>query len=150
MSDMEFTISDGGDTKPAAKRRGRPPGSATGASTASKPAARAGGSAKAKANIDGALATMNSAYNAVTMGLVLLGRPLTAEMVALKTDQWQASNRQAFESSPRLASTIAGVGQASGVAMFAVTNIVAAGSIVLALREESKAIADTQPPADSE
>lgn len=150
MSDIEFTIDSADNGKPAPKRRGRPPGSATGSGTAKPTAARAGGSAKAKANVDGALATMSSAYNAVTMGLVLLGRPLTAEMVALKTDQWQASNRQAFESSPRLAASIAGVGQASGVAMFAVTNIVAAGSIVLALREESAQIAATQPPVDTE
>lgn len=148
---MEFTIGSGDDEKPAAdapKRRGRPPASANGAA---KTPARAGGSAKSKAAIDGALATMDSAYSALSMGLLMLRRPLSAELVALRSEQWQASNRQAFESSPRLAAAISGVGQASGVMMFAVTNIVAAGSIMLAVREESAAIAaQTQPPAEGD
>lgn len=138
---LEFSIESNSPDKDkpatdAPKRRGRPPGSVNGTG---KAPARAGGTAKSKAAVDGALATMESAYSALSMGMLMLGRPLTAELIALKSEQWQASNRQAFESSAKLAASISGVGQASGVAMFAVTNIVAAGSIMLAFREESAA-----------
>lgn len=131
---MEFSIGNSKDDE-------QPKRPAT-ASTAPKSSAgrkpgRPAASTRQRDNITGALSTMESAYSAMSMGALLLRKPLTAEVIARQSEQWQASNRQAFESSPKLASAIAGVGQASGVVTFAITNVVALGSILITLRQET-------------
>lgn len=137
---MEFTINKGDDSTPAEPpRRGRPPKSESGA----RPAGRPSNASRKTNQVSAALSTMESAYSALSMGALMLRRPLTAELIATQSEQWQASNRQAFEASPKLAGIVAGVGQTSGVAMFFVTNVVAAGSVVLALKQESAMLRDT-------
>lgn len=117
-----------------APRRGRPPGSGTTA-------------AKKNADVAAALSSMNGLYTAASAGLLLIGRPATAEYFASQLDQLQAANRTAFESSPKLASLIAGVGQVSGVGLFLGTNLMVAVQLVIALRAEGAMIA-TQNPAE--
>lgn len=99
-------------------------------------------SAKKEASVEDALATMNSMYKLLSMGAMMIRRPLTAAHIAGSMEEWEKGNRQAFESSPRLAAAIAGVGQTSGVVTFLVTNGVAAFGIVSALRQESAIVAE--------
>jgi len=106
---------------------GRPPGSGTTA-------------AKKNADVEAALASMNGLYTAASAGLLLVGRPATAEYFAAQLDQLQAANRTAFNSSPKLASMIAGVGQVSGVGLFLGTNLMIAVQLVIAVRQEGIAI----------
>lgn len=134
---MEFTI--GGDDNAARKpTASTAPKSAGTGKPRGRPAGTTAG-AKQRDNVANALSTMESAYSAMSMGALILNKPVTAEMIAIRSEQWQASNKQAFESSPKLASTIASVGQASGVVTFAITNIVALGSILITLRQETAA-----------
>jgi hypothetical protein len=147
MSNVEFTIG-GSDDKPTTRTTGNAPKSATGR----KPG-RPTTSSKQRDNVAAALSTMESAYSALSMGALMLRKPLTAEAIARGAEQWQASNRQAFEASPKLASVIAGVGQTSGVAMFAATNIIAMGTILITLRQENAIQAAeraAEAPADNE
>lgn len=132
MAGIEFTI--GTDDKPedAPKRRpGRPPGSST---RAGRPASTA---AQTKQTVEQALASMSALYDMAGLAALSFGKPLTATRIAEKSDEWQAANRKAFESSPRLAALVSGVGQTSGVVTFLVTNVVAATTIVGTLRYES-------------
>jgi hypothetical protein len=146
---MEFTIG-GGNSDETPKRTANAstaPKSATG-----KKPGRPSTSARQRDNVAAALSTMESAYSALSMGALIIGKPLTAELIAVQSEQWQAANRQSFESSPKLASAIAGVGQASGVATFLATNIIAVGSIIITLRKEAAAQAIDKaaatPPED--
>lgn len=138
---VSFTISDkpspGGVPKSARGGSKRGPG---------RPSAP---TAKHRADTDAALSTMNSAYNLLSMGALLLRRPHTASLIAANGEQWQAGNREAFESSPKLAAAIANVGQTSGVVTFFVTNAVALVQIVGALRSESASIAEANSSADT-
>lgn len=145
MSGIEFTL--GGDDAP-----NRKPTASTAPKSAApgkRPPGRPSTSAKQKDNVAGALSTMESAYSALSMGALLINKPITAELVARGSEQWQASNRQAFESSPKLAATIASVGQASGVATFVITNVVAFGSILLTLRKEAAAQVEANTAKDA-
>lgn len=110
----------------------RAPRSASGAKRG-----RPSANAKHKANVEAALGTMSSAYSLLSMGAVLMRRPRTASLIAANSEQWQAGNREAFESSEKLASMIANVGQTSGVVTFAITNAVALFSIFGSLKAES-------------
>lgn len=145
MSGIEFTL--GGDDTP-----NRKPSASTApksAATGKRPPGRPSTSAKQKDNVAAALSTMESAYSALSMGALLINKPVTAELIARGSEQWQASNRQAFESSPKLAATIANVGSASGVATFAITNIVAFGSILITMRREAAAQAEMNTAKDA-
>lgn len=102
---------------------GRPPGSGSAAS-------------KKASDVNAALAAMNGLYTAASAGLLLIGRPQTAEYFASQMDQLQAANRTAFESSPKLASVIAGAGQISGVGLFLGTNLMVAVQLAIAIRQE--------------
>lgn len=90
-------------------RRGRPPGSRN------KPKG---------ADTESALAVMSGFYDALNMGLMLLGSPTASMQLADARDRLQESNKASFEASPKLASTIAKIGQGSGVASFFVTNAI--------------------------
>lgn len=134
---ISFTIGDAGDDKsktPAPKSATAPK---RGAASPGRPSAS---QAKTKQDVDSALAAMKGLYEAASMGLMLFGRPQTATALAEQQDQLQAANRSAFESSPRLAATIAGVGQVSGVGMFLVTNVTMAAQVLLAFRAEGAMI----------
>lgn len=109
-----------------APRRGRPPGSTS--------------TAKKNQDVEAALASMNGLYTAASAGLLLIGRPMTAEYFSAQIDQLQAANRTAFNSSPKLASMIAGVGQISGVGLFLGTNLMIAVQLVIAVRAEGAQI----------
>lgn len=139
---ISFTIGDSNsDDKP---KSGPAPKSATtpkrGPAGAGRPTAS---QAKTKQDVESALAAMKGLYEAASLGLMLLGRPQTATALAEQEEQLQAANRSAFESSPKLAATIAGVGQVSGVGMFLVTNVTMAAQVLLAFRAEGAMIRAT-------
>ena len=140
---VAFTI--GGDAKPAqpAKTGGQP-------ESAKRAPGRPPGSTKHKQNVEQALSTMNSAYNLASMGALMARRPRTAGLIAQSAEQWQAGNREAFESSEKLAAAIANVGQTSGIVTFVSVNAYAAFQIWLAMREESADIREARAQAVSE
>jgi hypothetical protein len=137
---ISFTIGDASDDK----SKGPAPKSATPKRPASagRPSAS---QAKTKQDVESALAAMKGLYEAASLGLLLMGRPGTATLLAEQEDQLQTANRSAFESSPKLAATIAGVGQISGVGMFLVTNVTVVAQVLLAFRAEGAAIRASMP-----
>lgn len=137
-----FTI--GNDPAP---KSGGTPASAGAKKPAGRPPA---GAAKHKQNVELALSTMESVYNLTGMGMLMLRRPETAETIVNLADQWQAGNRQAFESSEKLAEAIANLGQASGTVTFISVNLYAAFSIYLAMREEGAKIRAAEWSAESQ
>lgn len=120
-----------GPTPKSAETPKRGPGRPAGSGTAA---------AKKNADVEAALASMNGLYTAASAGLLLIGRPQSAEYFSSQIDQLQAANRTAFNSSPKLASMIAGVGQVSGVGLFLGTNLMVAVQIAIAVRTEGQQI----------
>jgi len=123
---MEISVKD--DKAPGSVKRGpgRPPGS-TNAAKATKTEAE---------NLRQALATMNSAYEAVAMGLMLVQLPQTASGFADTAKTLEESNRKAFESSPRLAAMVAKVGTGGGAVAFVISHAVAVAGVMNAARAE--------------
>lgn len=136
MSDLTFTIGSSSEDEPK-RKPGRPPGSAN-----KSPGRPPSGAARDKLNVERALSSMGSLYEMTSLGMLWLGHAQTANLIASRQDEWQTANRKAFESSPKLASTIAGVGQTSGVVTFFVTNVMAAGMVAMAFRQESTILKD--------
>jgi len=131
---------DAGTEEPPKRKRGRPR-SAEGSAPRTPRVTAAD-----RKNIDAALATMQSVYTMMGMGLLAMGKPSTAAAMDIKDpsgksaiDQWQDGNRQAFTASPALAARIASAGQVSGTLIFAITNIGAAITVASAIREEGAA-----------
>jgi hypothetical protein len=117
------------DKAPGQVKRGRPPGS-TNAAKASRTESE---------NIRQALATMNSAYEALAMGLMLVKLPETAVAFSDTAKTLEESNKKAFESSPKLAAMIARVGTGGGAAAFVIAHAVAIAGVMNAARSEMAA-----------
>lgn len=96
-------------------------------------------SAKAREAVESAVHSMDQVYSIMAVASLASGRTLTATAIAEHSDEWLAGDRKAFEASPRLASAIAGVGQASGVLGFLMTNAMAVMTVVPALRADAAA-----------
>lgn len=122
------------NTGPVKRGPGRPPGSGS----------------KQVQNVNAALGTMDSLYGLMATGAQLMHRELTANVIANQIDTWQAQNKKAFESSPKLAQTIANIGQTSGFVTFLTTNVVAFGMVALALREENELIRNMKEADNAE
>lgn len=92
--------------------------------------------AASKETVDAALIVMQSAYAVLGLGLMTIAGPRTAELFADATDDLQTSNKQAFESSPKLAAMIAQAGAVSGVGIFVGAHVMALAPVVLSFRQE--------------
>ena len=108
----------------APKRKpGRPPGSSSAAP-------------KSSSEVDQALATLDTAYQFLVLGLTMVGAPNAASDLAEKIAFVQEQTRGYLTADRKLAQRIAGIGSASGRAGFVVTNFMAlAPVVVLASRE---------------
>jgi len=131
----KFTIND---TKTAP--RGRPPGSRnkTTPPTSQK-------SATPTADVRQALATLESAYKMVALGLVMTGMHETATEWANRTEALKETNADALASAPKLAKMIAGAGTTGGTAAFIFAHVMALGSVVAVGRAELMAKAVDKP-----
>lgn len=96
-------------------------------------------SAKAREAVESAVHSMDQVYSILAVASLASGRTLTATAIAEHSEEWLAGDRKAFEASPKLAAAIAGVGQASGVLGFVMTNAMAVMTIVPALRADAAA-----------
>lgn len=99
---------------------------------------------KHKANVEAALAVMEGVYSLGQMGVLVSGHRKTAMQMAEGLDEVQRQNRQAFESSERLAQTIANLGNVSAIGMFVTANLMYLAPVVLSLREERKEAKDAK------
>lgn len=128
------------------KRRGRPPGSSSTGGTRRVSAAD-------KRNVETALSTMGTLYSSVSAAMLLLNKPNTAEMLSQRIEQTQAANRQAFEASPALASTISKLGQVSSISLFIGSNVAMAAAVFMTYRLEvsyQRAMAEQQQRPQAE
>lgn len=110
----------------APKKRGRPKGS------------RNTGRRKST-DVTLALGTMSTLYGVMVTGAMLTGHPATAMQISNGIDSVQEANKQAFESSPKLAHTIAALGETSGVAIFITANAMMLVPAIASLRAENRA-----------
>ncbi len=94
-------------------------------------------SAKSKADVETAVATMGSLYSAASAALLMTGRRGTAEQFSIRIEQTQKANREAFESSPSLASAVAKLGQVSSIGLFIGANISLLATTMLMFRMET-------------
>lgn len=104
------------------KKRGRPAGTSS--------------AAKSSNEVEQALATLETAYQFVVLGLTMVGAPLAASDLAEKIDFIQEQNKGFLTADRKLAQRIASVGSASGRAGFVVTNFIALAPVVLTAAKE--------------
>lgn len=104
------------------KKRGRPAGT--------------GNTSKASTEVDQALATLETAYQFVVLGLTMVGAPQAGADLAEKIDFLQEQNKGFLTADRKLAQRIAGIGSASGRAGFIVTNVIAIAPVVMVATKE--------------
>jgi len=107
------------------KKRGRPAGTSA--------------AAKSNTEVDQALATLETGYQFVVLGLTMVGAPQAAADLAEKIDFIQEQNKGFLTADRKLAQRIANVGSASGRAGFVVTNFIAIAPVVLTAAKEIQA-----------
>jgi hypothetical protein len=107
------------------KKRGRPAGTTN--------------TSKASTEVEQALATLETGYQFVVLGLTMVGAPQAAADLAEKIDFIQEQNKGFLTADRKLAQRIANVGSASGRAGFVVTNFIALAPVVLTATKEIQA-----------
>lgn len=137
---INFTIDT--DTAPksaAPKKRGRPPGSTNAAKTATATAA----------DVRQAMATLESAYDFTTVALTMFGFTSTAVAWVESANRLKATNEDALKAAPKLAASIARMGQVGGTTAFMVSHIMAVGGLIRGVQSEilqRRAEADAERP----
>jgi hypothetical protein len=127
------------DSSPAAdqpKKRGRPAGSTKGNSSIPK----------GSSEVEAALATLETAYQFLCLGLTMVGAPQAASDLAEKIEFVQEQNRGYLTADRKLAQQISKVGSASGRAGFMITNFMALAPVVLVAAKEISAKRETLTP----
>lgn len=104
------------------KKRGRPAGTGT--------------TSKASTEVDQALATLETAYQFVVLGLTMVGAPQAGADLAEKIEFLQEQNKGFLTADRKLAQRIAGIGSASGRAGFIVTNAIAIAPVIMVAAKE--------------
>lgn len=124
---ISFTIDT--DTAPksaAPKKRGRPAGSTNAAKSASATAS----------DVRQAMATLESLYDFTTVGLTMFGFTTTAEQWVAQSAHLKATNEDALKAAPKLAASIARMGQVGGTTAFMVAHVMAVGNLVRSVQAE--------------
>jgi hypothetical protein len=104
------------------KKRGRPAGTST--------------ASKSSTEVDQALATLETAYQFVVLGLTMVGAPNAGSDLAEKIEFLQEQNKGFLTADRKLAQRIANVGSASGRAGFMITNLIALAPVVMTAAKE--------------
>ena len=104
------------------KKRGRPAGT--------------GNATKSSSEVDQALATLETAYQFIVLGLTMVGAPQAGADLAEKIDFLQEQNKGFLTADRKLAQRIAGIGSASGRAGFVVTNAIAIAPVIMLASKE--------------
>ena len=118
---------------PTGKKRGRPAGTTN--------------TVKASGDVEQAMATLDTAYQFLTLGLTMIGAPIAAGDLAEKIAYVQEQNRGYLNADRKLAATIAKVGSASGRAGFIVTNVMALAPVAIQAAKELQARKPAPKPA---
>lgn len=121
------------DTPPAFTLEGtakRGPGRPKGATTKTAPTATA-----VNADVRQALATLESMYKVVGLGLMMVG-PATAVEWMEQTEKLKETNEDALKAAPKLAKWIANTGTAGGAATFLLAHGMAFASVAGVARGE--------------
>lgn len=104
------------------KKRGRPAGTSN--------------QNKSSSEVEQALATLETAYGFICLGLTMVGAPNAGAELANKVEFLQEQNRGYLTADRKLAQQISKVGSASGRAGFVITNLVGFAPVVMiALKE---------------
>jgi hypothetical protein len=104
------------------KKRGRPAGTNQ--------------ASKSSTEVDQALATLETGYQFMVLGLTMVGAPTAASDLAEKIEFLQEQNKGFLTADRKLAQRIANVGSASGRAGFLVTNLIALAPVVMTAAKE--------------
>ena len=115
------------------KKRGRPAGTTT--------------AAKSSGDVEAAMATLDTAYQFLTLGLTMIGAPIAAGELAEKISYVQEQNRGYLNADRKLAATIAKVGSASGRAGFIITNVMALAPVAIQAAKELQSRRPAPKPA---
>jgi len=126
---LNFSIED--DKAPASaapKKRGpgRPKGSTNAAKNASATAA----------DVRQAMATLESLYDFTAAGLVMFGFNDSAASWVESAARLKATNEDALKAAPKLAATIARMGQTGGTATFIIAHVMAVSSLLRSVQGE--------------
>lgn len=115
--------------EPETKRApGRPKGSPNKTRTAP--------TATSAADIRQALATMDTLYHAIGMGLLMSGLHKSLDLWSAQTVKLQEQNESALKSAPKLAKFISNAGQTGGAATFLAAHAMAGFTLVSYIRAE--------------
>lgn len=125
MSDTapKFTVAD--SATPPRRGPGRPPGSKN-KTTASV----------SKADVDKAMAVLESGYNLITTGLVIAGLTDSATAWIDSAESLNKSNRDALTASPKITKAIISSGDAGGSLTFFITHGMALAGLARAVTTE--------------
>lgn len=119
------------------KKRGRPAGTSN--------------QNKSSTEVEQALATLETAYQFICLGLTMVGAPNAGAELASKVEFLQEQNRGYLTADRKLAQQISKVGSASGRAGFVITNLVGFAPVVmLALKEVQDRRATYKDEAETE
>lgn len=109
---------------------------------------RPSNASKQRETVEHALGAMAGAYSLVAQFALLTGRENLREHVVGSVEQLQASNRVAFEASPRLAAVVAGAGTGTGVLGFFVSNVVFVAGCLVSMRRDAAAKVSARESTD--
>ena len=134
-AEKDLPQTEAGETK---AKRGRPVGSTA--------------NAKSNQDVDAALATLETAYQFVALGLTMIGAPMAATELAGKIETVQAQNKGFLLADRKLAQTIAKIGQGTGRAGFITVNAMALVPVITMASSEimSKRRAAKPDPVEPE
>ncbi|QWY84664.1 hypothetical protein SEA_BADULIA_11 [Microbacterium phage Badulia] len=129
MSDTapKFTVSTAPTDKPAKRGPGRPPGSTN---KTKEPAT------VTKAEVDKAMATLESSYNLITTGLVMFGLTDSATVWVESSAELEKTNRDALTASPKITKAIIQTGNTGGSFTFLLTHGMAFAGLAKAVNIE--------------
>ncbi|UVG34187.1 hypothetical protein SEA_LUZDEMUNDO_11 [Microbacterium phage LuzDeMundo] len=124
----KFTVSTAPADKPAKRGPGRPPGSTNKATK--EPAT------VTKAEVDKAMATLESSYNLITTGLVMFGLTDSATAWVESSEELNKTNRDALTASPKITKAIIQTGNTGGSFTFLLTHGMAFAGLAKAVNIE--------------
>lgn len=127
MSDTapKFTVNDSGTTPPR-RGPGRPPGSKN----------KTTSTGVTRAEVDKAMAVLESGYNLITTGLVIAGLTDTATSWIESAESLNKSNRDALTASPKVVKAIISSGDVGGSLTFFITHGMALAGLARAMNVE--------------
>lgn len=88
------------------------------------------------ADVNKALASLQSLYDTATAILLVAGLPATSLTLAGRIEELQEANKKALSASPKLAKSIASAGSTGGAVTFFIANAMTVGAVAATARAE--------------